>query len=102
MIELIKKAMFTGIGVATLTKEKIEELAGEFVEKGKLSEQEGQKFVDDVLAKSEETKADISRQIEEGIEKAIGKLNLARSSEVEELKKEIDELKMAMTKANEQ
>jgi len=32
MIDLIKKAMFTGIGIASLTKDKVEEIAKEFAE----------------------------------------------------------------------
>ncbi len=35
MIELVKKTLLTGVGVAALTKEKIEEVARDFVEKEK-------------------------------------------------------------------
>ena len=48
MIELFKKTFYTGLGVLALTKEKIEELGDELVEKGKLSESDVKKFVDDL------------------------------------------------------
>ena len=89
MIDLIKKAMLTGIGVASLTKEKIEEVANEFVEKGKLPEQEGKKFVQEMLQKSDESKEDLKKQFDQMLESALGKMQLVRAADLEELKKEI-------------
>ena len=93
MIELIKKAMFSGVGIITMTKDKLEEMAQDFVEKGKLSEQEGKKFVDEFIQRSDESKEMIRRQIDERIQLALQKANIARSSEVDELKAQIKELR---------
>ena len=41
MFDLIKKTMLTGVGLAAMTKDKVEELAKELSKKGKLSEKEG-------------------------------------------------------------
>ena len=98
MIDLIKKAMFVGIGIASLTKDKIEEIAKEFVEKGKISEQEGKKLVDELLARSDESKEAIRQQVDERIQLAFQKMNIARSSEIEELKQQIKELQAALEK----
>lgn len=96
MIELIKKAMFTGIGVATLTREKVEDISREFIEKGKLSELEGKKLVDDLMTQSEKAKNDMKEQVEGYVKTALSKMDLASNSELEELKKEIVELKEAL------
>ena len=96
MIDLIKKAMFTGIGIASLTKDKVEEIAKEFVEKGKISEQEGKKLVDELLTRSDESKEAIRQQVDERIQLAFQKMNIARSSEIEELKQQIKELHAAL------
>ena len=98
MIDLIKKAMFTGVGIVALTKEKVEEIAQEFVEKGKLSEQEGKKFVDELLKRSDESKEAIRQQVDERVRQAMQKVDIARSSEVEDLKAQIRELKDALEK----
>ncbi len=37
MIDLIKKSLLAGVGVALVTKEKVEEALGDFVRDGKLS-----------------------------------------------------------------
>ncbi len=92
MIELIKKAMLTGLGVASLTKEKIEEIGRDFVEQGKLSQQEGEKLVEELLAKVKESKEDIRKQIEERVEEIVKKMNLVRMSDLDEMKLQIKEL----------
>jgi polyhydroxyalkanoate synthesis regulator phasin len=95
MIDLLKKVMFTGLGVASLTKDTLEELVQDFVNKGKLSEQEGKKFVDELLVRSNESKEAIRAQIDERVQFALQKMNIARSSEIDELKAQIQELRKA-------
>ncbi len=96
MIDLLKKTLLTGVGVAALTKEKIEELAKDFVEKGKISEQEGKIFVDDLIARSEESRDAFQKQVEEKVQSVLSKMNLARQSEVDALKVDIEILQKAL------
>ena len=53
MVDLIKKAIYTGVGLAVLTKEKAEELVKELSQQAKLSEQEGKELFDSLLKQSE-------------------------------------------------
>lgn len=101
MIELIKKAMFTGIGLAALTKEKVEELAQDFIEQGKLSEKEGEKLVDDIMERSRESQQELSAQIDKLVQEGLEKMNLAKMSDMETLKDEIAELKQRIHKLEE-
>ena len=89
MIDLVKKAMFTGIGMMSLTKEKVEEIAGEFVEKGKLSEQEGKNLVSDLLKRSEESKGEIKKQIEAVVKSTVAKMDIATKTDIEALKSDL-------------
>ena len=93
MIELIKKTLFTTIGVASLTKDKVEEIAKDFVEQGKMTEQEGRKLVDEIMTKSKESQEEFTRKVEEIVEGYVAKLNLAKASELEELRAEVRLLK---------
>jgi len=43
MLDLIKKTMLTGVGLALLAKDEVEGLAKELVDKGKMSEKDGKK-----------------------------------------------------------
>jgi polyhydroxyalkanoate synthesis regulator phasin len=93
MIDLIKKAMFTGIGFAALTKDKIEEVAKDFAEQGKMSEQEGKKFVEELLNRSRESQEELTKQVEALVQAGLEKMHLAKASDIEKLREEIAELK---------
>ncbi|MDK9707876.1 MAG: phasin family protein [Desulforhopalus sp.] len=89
MIDLIKKAVFTGMGIAFLTKEKIDEFSRELIDKGKLSEQEGEKLVSEMRQRAEESKEALKKQTDKVVEAAIGRMQLARVTDVEKLQTEI-------------
>jgi polyhydroxyalkanoate synthesis regulator phasin len=97
MIELIKKAVLTGVGIAALTKDKIEELAKEMVDKGKMSEQEGEKLVRDMLNRAEESRETMKSQTESVVRNTVAKMHLARSEDIESLKAEIDKLRVEIS-----
>ena len=93
MFDLIKKAMFTGIGMAALTKEKIEEIAADFIQKGNLSENEGRKLVDELMKKSEESQEDIKKQLETLAYVTLEKMQVARISQIDEINQAIQILR---------
>lgn len=96
MLDLVKKAMLTGIGIASISKDKVEEIARDLMEQGNISEKEGRKFVEEMMGYAEKSKGDIesylNKNIDKAIDKAIGRLDLVRRSDVEELQKSINEL----------
>jgi len=92
MLDLMKKTLLTGVGLAVMTKDKVEELAKEVVEKGKLSEKEGKEFVDSVLKRSDEARKDLEGRIQTAVQGAVAKLNVATKTDIDELKAEIEKL----------
>ena len=93
MFETIKKVAFTGMGVAALTREKVEDLAKDLIVKGKLSEQEGEKFVQEMVSRAEESKIALKEQTEKIVTSTLTKVPLAKESDVLELKAEIEKLR---------
>jgi polyhydroxyalkanoate synthesis regulator phasin len=92
MVALIKKALYTGVGLAVLTKEKAEELVKDLTQQAKLSEQEGKELFDDLLKHSEQAKSDFQAKLDEAVLTVVKKLNLATRDEVDSLKAKIEEL----------
>jgi len=82
MFELIKKTMLTGIGLAAITKDKVEELAKELTEKGEISEKEGKELVDELLKKSEQARKDLETKIEDMVSKVLKKMDLATKKDI--------------------
>jgi polyhydroxyalkanoate synthesis regulator phasin len=98
MKEMLKNVVYAGIGAAFLTKEKIEELKGDLIEKGKMSQEEGRQFVDDLLRKSEKAKDQLDLWINKRVEDRVNQLNLATKDEVAELQRKIEELQVAINR----
>ena len=67
MLDIMKKTMLTGIGLALLAKDEMEELAREVVEKGKMTEKDGKKFLNDLQDRYE----DVQNKLEERVENAV-------------------------------
>jgi polyhydroxyalkanoate synthesis regulator phasin len=98
MKEMLKNVMYASIGAAFLTKEKIEELKSDLLEKGKMSQDEGKQFVDDLLLKSEKAKDQLDLWINKQVEARVNQLNLATKDEIAELQRKIEELQVAMNR----
>ena len=96
MKEMMKNIVYTGLGAAFLTKEKIEELRSEFIEKGKITKDEGKQFVDELAKKSEKAKEQLNLWINMRVEEKVKQLNLATADEVNELRRQVAELQVAI------
>ena len=96
MFDLIKKTMLTGVGLASMTKDKLEAIAKEIAEKEKLSEKEGRELVNDLLKKSEEAKKKLENHIEALVRDIIKKMNLATRDELSALRQEVEKLEEAL------
>jgi polyhydroxyalkanoate synthesis regulator phasin len=92
MVDLIKKALYTGVGFAVLTKEKAEELVKELTQQAKLSEQEGKELFDGLLKQSEQARNDFQAKVDEAVVAVVKRLNLATKDEVASLKAKVEEL----------
>jgi polyhydroxyalkanoate synthesis regulator phasin len=92
MFDLIKKTLLTGVGLAVMTKDKVEELGKEFASQAKLSENEGKEFVDHLLKQSETARKDFESRISSAVQKAVSGLNLASKDEVAKLSAKVEEL----------
>ena len=89
MIDVLKKTVLSGIGLAAMTKDKVEDLCKDCVAKGQLTEQEGEKFVSELLQRSEEAKAELEQQVNKATRKVIEKMHLVRVEDVQALETEI-------------
>ena len=96
MVDLIKKAFYTGLGLAVLTKEKAEELVKDFAEQAKLSEHEGKDLIDSMLKQSEQARTEFQSKIDETVQAVVKRLNLATRDEVASLQAKLDELSAKM------
>jgi len=85
MLNLVKKVMLTGVGLAVMTKEKAEELGRELVKKGEITEKEGKEFVEELLSKSEDARKDFEKKVEESVKKVLARMDVVTREDFDKL-----------------
>jgi len=92
MFDLLKKTTLMGIGITSMTRDKIEELTKEIVKESKLSEEEGKKLVEDLLKRSEEARKDLESRVEKLVKSALEKLDIPSRAEMKKLQARVKKL----------
>ena len=101
MSELLRKMGLFGIGVISLTQEKLEEFTQDMIKKGEMSREEGKKFVREVLSEKEKQIHELENKINEKVRETITKSGVVTKSDIEALERKIEELEktvLSMTK----
>ena len=97
MIDLIKKTMMAGIGLALKTRDEVEDLVKELVKKGNMNEQEGKKFLDELLNRYDEAKVKMEERVEKLVKDFLKKADVVTGDELKALKKESSSAKKLLS-----
>jgi len=98
MIDLFKKGMLTGVGLALLAKDEVEDLAREMIDRGKMNEQEGRKFFSELQKRYEDVQGKLEDKVEKTVKDILKRMDVVTADDLKPLKKEIRELKKAVSK----
>ena len=97
-MDTLKNIIYAGVGLASTTSEKIKETINELVEKGKISDTEGKKIIDDFLNSTEDKRAEFENKLKKTGEKISERFDfLNKEKEVDSLKARIEELEGQIT-----
>lgn len=92
MSDILRKMGLFGVGLISLTKDKVEELSQEMVKKGEISQEEGKKFVQEVLSEKEQQLKHLEKQVNDKVNDFINKSGVVTRKDIQALEKKIDEL----------
>jgi polyhydroxyalkanoate synthesis regulator phasin len=92
MLDLMKKAMLIGLGLTSMTRDKVEQFAKEISEDSKLSEEEGKKLVEEMVRQSDEARANMEKEVRGLVKKTMEKLNIPSRTEMRDLADRIEAL----------
>jgi polyhydroxyalkanoate synthesis regulator phasin len=100
-MSILKRMMLMGVGAATLSKAKAEEIAEELVKRGEVAAGDKAKVIEEIQQRAHATAADIRKMIDEQVEAAgkkfrwIDDLRKLQTT-VEELNTRVSELEKTM------
>lgn len=92
MEDLFKKFVYTGVGIVSETAEKVQHSIDELIEKGKISEDEGKKVVENVMADTKQKREDFEGKLKGMVDKMLAQFDFPTRTEVESLNAKIAEL----------
>ena len=97
MMDLMKKTLLAGIGLALKTKDEVEDFAKEIEKKLNMTEKDGKTFLKDLQKKYDEAQEKLEKRVDESVKKILKSMDIVTQDELKGLKKEIRELKKAIS-----
>ena len=95
---MIKNFVYAGVGLATMTTDKIKETIDDLVEKGKISDTEGKKIIEDFLNSTEEKRTDFENKLKKTSAKISNTFDFnKKEKEMDLLKNRIKDLETEIT-----
>lgn len=98
MEDLFKKFMYAGVGLVSLTADKLQKSIDKLVKEEKISAKEGKKIVDDFFKKTESKRRDFEKQLKKTTEEVVKKFDFSKAKEILELNKRVRVLENKMAK----
>ncbi len=95
---IFQEGLYVGLGLANRTKKKIEEFGEKITKEYNMSEEEGKRFIDDLMKESEESDTRLDGLIEKRLENYMKDANIPTKKDIETLTKKIDQLEKKLDK----
>jgi polyhydroxyalkanoate synthesis regulator phasin len=92
MIDLFKKGLALGLGIAVTSKEQVEKLVDELVKKGELSREESKDMIQQLMQRGEEEKTELKQLIREQLRQMMDALHVATKDDIIRLEQRIENL----------
>ncbi len=93
MTNLIEKTWFLGLGVLTLTRDKVTEAVDELVQTGKVEAEESRELIDELMEKGKAEQAELRALVDREINKLHGKVAPISREDFDALKQEVTDLR---------
>ncbi len=92
MTGLIEKSVLLGIGILTLTRDKVAQAVNKLVEEGEVKAEEAPNVIERLVARGEEEREALRQMVRDELEKARMNIPVVSRKDIEALSQKIDEL----------
>ncbi|MEA3340687.1 MAG: hypothetical protein U9R15_12025 [Chloroflexota bacterium] len=92
MAGLIERGMLAGLGMLTLTRDKVSHFVDKLVEDGEVRPEEAPGIVDRLVTRGEEERDELRKLVRQELDKARSSVPVIVRKDIEELSQKIDEL----------
>jgi polyhydroxyalkanoate synthesis regulator phasin len=91
-VRLIEKSMLLGLGMLTLTRDKVTQAVNSLVEEGEVKVEEAPNIIDRLVARGEEERTELRKMMRDELDKLRVNMPMASRKDIEDLSQKIDDL----------
>lgn len=100
-MDLLKNLIYAGVGLASLAADKLQATVNDLVKKGKISDEEGKRIIQEFFENSDAKKEEFENKFKAATENIIDRFEFARKKDLVELQKRVEDLEAELAKMNE-
>lgn len=95
MFDLFRKGYLVGLGLASLTREKVEEVVDELVRRGEVAEKDRPRVVDDMITRMRDEQKRLTSMLRETAQKVVVEMGVPSRQQFDELLKRVEKVEQA-------
>jgi polyhydroxyalkanoate synthesis regulator phasin len=92
VVRRIEKSMLLGLGILTLTRDRVVQAVNSMVAEGEVKEEEAPKIIDRLVARGKEEREELRNMVRDELDKLHINVPMASRKDIESLSQKIDEL----------
>jgi polyhydroxyalkanoate synthesis regulator phasin len=89
-LNMLKELIYTGIGAASILKERVEEEVAKLEAQGKIKSEDAKTFIQSLEENGKKEESKLKEQIKSSLHELIDELDLATKQDLQDLKKELE------------
>ncbi|RPJ53737.1 MAG: hypothetical protein EHM23_30360 [Acidobacteria bacterium] len=95
MFDLFRKGYLVGLGLASLTREKVEEVVDELVKRGEVAEKDRHGVVDEMITRMRDEQKRLTNMLRETAQKVVVDMGVPSRQQFDELLNRVEKLEHA-------
>ncbi len=100
-MDILRKAIFLGLGVITITREKAEAMVDELIKKGEVASAERYTTIDKLLKEADAQQRQFQDKINQSVQKTVAEMGLPTRKDWDEVKEALKRIEMRLTERKE-
>jgi len=96
-MDIIRKAVYMGLGAISMTKDKAEELVDDLIKRGEVASAERYKTIDKLLKEADNQEKEFQRKVSAAVQKVIVEMGLPTRKDLEDIGETLKKIEAKMS-----
>ncbi|MBP1749596.1 MAG: Polyhydroxyalkanoate synthesis regulator phasin [Deltaproteobacteria bacterium] len=96
-MDILRKAIFFGLGAIAMTQEKAESIVDELIKKGEVASTERYKTIDKLLKEADKQQKEFQDKVNDTVQKTIANMGLPTKKDWDDMRETLKRIEMRLT-----